>query len=48
MLTVFKHLLFNAPLIDTYDRVYLKEFGVEQVITQLAVKILFDVYSVFL
>ena len=45
MLTVCKHLLF-----DTYDRVYLKEFGMEQVNlnTQLAVKILFDDYYVFL
>ena len=42
-----KHLLFDAPWIGTYDRVYLKEFGMEQVITQLAVKILFEDYSVF-
>ena len=35
MLTVCKHLLFDAPWIGTYDRVYLKEFGMEQVITQL-------------
>ena len=48
MLTVCKLLLFDAPWIDTYDRVYLKEFGMEQVITQLAVKILFDDYSGFL
>ena len=48
MLTVCKHLLFDAPWIGTYDRVYLKEFRMEQVITQLAVKILFDDYSVFL
>ena len=47
MLTVCKHLLFDAPWIGTYDRVYLKEFGSEQVNTQLAVKILFDDYSVF-
>ena len=47
MLTVCKHLLFDAPLIGTYDRVYLKEFKVEQVNTQLAVKILFDDYSGF-
>ena len=47
MLTVCKHLLFDAPWIGTYDRVYLKEFGMEQVMTQLAVKILFDDYSVF-
>ena len=42
MLTVCKHLLSDAPWIGTYDRVYLKEFGMEQVITQLTVKILFD------
>ena len=48
MLTVCKHLLFDAPWIGTYHRVYLKEFGMEQVITQLAVKILFNDYSVFL
>ena len=48
MLTVCKHLLFDAPLTGTYNRVYLKEFGMEQVITQLAVKILFDDYSGFL
>ena len=48
MLTVCKHLLFDAPLIGTYDRVYLNEFGMEQVNTQLAVKILFDDYSGFL
>ena len=47
MLTVCKHLLFDAPWICTYDRVYLKEFGMEQVNTQLVVKILFDDYSVF-
>ena len=47
MLTVCKHLLFDAPCIGTYDRVYLKEFRMEQVITQLAVKILFDDFSVF-
>ena len=47
MLTVCKHLLFDAPWIGTYDRVYLKELGMEQVNTQLAVKILFDDYSVF-
>ena len=47
MLTVCKHLLFDAPWIGTYDRVYLKEFGMEQVITQHAVKILFDDYSDF-
>ena len=48
MLTVRKHLLFDAPWIGTYDRVYLKEFGMEQVNTQVAVKILFDDYFVFL
>ena len=48
MFKVCKHLLFDAPWIGTYDRVYLKEFGMEQVtITQLAVKILFDDYSNF-
>ena len=47
MLTVCKHLLFDAPWIGTYDRVYIKEFGMQQVNTQLAVKILFDDYSVF-
>ena len=47
MLTVCKHLLFDAPWIGTYDQVYLKEFGMEQGITQLAVKILFDDYSGF-
>ena len=48
MLTVCKHLLFDAPWIGTYDRVCLKGFGMGQVITQLAVKILFDDYSGFL
>ena len=48
MLTVCKHLLFDTPSIGTYDRVYLKEFGMEQVNTQPAVKILFDDYSGFL
>ena len=47
MLTVCKHLLFDAPYIGTYDRICLKVFGMEQVITQLAVKILFDDYSGF-
>ena len=42
MLTVCKFLLFDAPLIGTYDRICLKGFWMEQVITQLAVKILFD------
>ena len=45
MLTVLKHLIFDAPWIGTYDRVCLG-FGMEQIITQLAVKILFDDYSV--
>ena len=45
MLTVSKHLLFDAPWIGTYDRICLKG---EQVISQFAVKILFDDYSVFL
>ena len=48
MLTVCKHLLFDAPWIGINDSVYLKEFRMEQVNTQLAVKILFDYYSVFL
>ena len=48
MLTVCKHLLFDAPRIGTYDRTCLKGFEMEQVITQLAVKLLFDDYSVFL
>ena len=48
MLTVCKHLQFDALRIGTYDSVWLKGFGMEQVITQLAVKILFDDYSVFL
>ena len=47
MLTVCKHLLFAVPWIGTYDRVYLKEFGMEQVNTQLAVKILFDDYNFY-
>ena len=46
MLTVCKH-LFDAPCIGTYDRICLKGFGMEQVITQLAVKTLFDDYSGF-
>ena len=45
MLTVCKHLLFDAPLIGTYNSVCLKGFGMEQVMTQLAVKIMFDGYS---
>ena len=48
MLTVCKHLLVDALWIGTYDRVYLKEFGMEQDNTQLAVKIFFDDYSVIL
>ena len=47
MLTVCKHILFDAPWVGTYDRVCLKGFGTEKVITQLAVKILFNDYSVF-
>ena len=47
MLKVCKHLIFDAHCIGTYDRVCLKGFGMEQVITQLAVKILFDDYSGF-
>ena len=47
MLTVCKHLLIDAPRIGTYDSVCLKGFVMEQVITQLAVKILFDDYSGF-
>ena len=46
MLTVYKH-LFDEPWIGTYDRICLKGFGMEQVITQLAVKILCDDYSGF-
>ena len=45
MSTVCNHLLFDAPLIGTYDRVCVKGFGMEQVIAQIAVKILFDDYS---
>ena len=47
MLTVCKHLLFDAPRIGTYDRICLKGFEMEQVITQLAVKILFNDISGF-
>ena len=47
MHTVCKHLLFDAPLIGTYDRICLKGFGMEKVITHLTVKILFDDYSGF-
>ena len=42
-----EHLLFDAPWIGTCDRVCLNKFGMEQVITQLAIKILFDDYSGF-
>ena len=45
MLTVCKHLLFDA--IEFVHRICLKGFGMEQVITQLTVKIFFDDYSVF-
>ena len=38
MPTVCKHLLFDAPLIGSYDRVCVKWFGMEQVIAQIAVK----------
>ena len=48
MLTLCKHLLFDAPGLGTYDRICLKGFGMEQVTTQLAVKILFDDYSGFM
>ena len=47
MHTVCKHLLFDAPLICTYDRVCVKGFGMEQVIALIAVKILFKDYSGF-
>ena len=47
MLTVCKHLLFDAHYIGIYDRICLKGFGMEQVITQIAVKILFEDYSGF-
>ena len=47
ILTVCKHLIFDAPCIGSYYRVCLKGFGMEQVISQLAVKILFDDYSEF-
>ena len=47
LFSVCKHLLFDAPWIGTYDRVCLKGFGMEQVITQLAVKIWFDDNPVF-
>ena len=39
--------VFDASRIGTYDSVCLKGFGMEQVITQLTVKILFDDYSGF-
>ena len=47
MPTVCKHLLFDGPFIGTYDRVCVKGFGIEQVIAQIAVKILFEDYSGF-
>ena len=47
MPTVYKHLLFDAPLIGTYDRVCVKGFEMEQAIAQIAVKILFEDYSGF-
>ena len=47
MLTVCKHLLFDVHWIGAHDRVCLKGYGMEQVITQLEVKILFDDYSGF-
>ena len=46
MPTVCKH-LFDAPLIGTYDRVCVIGFGMEQVIAQIAVNILFEDYSGF-
>ena len=45
MPTVCKYLLLVAPLIGTYDRVCVKGFGMEQVIAQIAFKILFEDYS---
>ena len=47
MPTVCKHLLFDAPRIGPYKSVCLEGFGMEQVITQLAIKILLDGYSRF-
>ena len=47
MPTVCKHLLFDAPLIGTYDRVCVKVFGMEQLIAQIAVKIFFEDNSGF-
>ena len=47
MPTVCKPLFFDAPLIGTYDRICVKGFGMEQVIAQIAVKILFEDYSGF-
>ena len=47
-LTVCKHMLFDALRIGTYDSVCLKGFGMEQIITQLQVKILFGDYSGFI
>ena len=48
MLTVCKHLLFDALRTDTYDSVCLKGFGMEQVITQLAVKSCLMIILVFM
>ena len=47
MPTVCKHLLFDVPLIGTYDRVCVEGFGMEQVNAQIAVKILFEDCSGF-
>ena len=44
---VCKHILFDAPLIGTYDRVCVKGFGMEQNNGKTAVKILFEDYSGF-
>ena len=48
MLTVCKHLLFDAPRISTYDSVCLKGFVIEQVITQLAVNSCLMIILVFM
>ena len=45
MLTVCNILLFDAPWIGAYVRVCLIGFVMEQVISQIAVKILFEDYS---
>ena len=47
MLTVCKHLLFDAPWIGTYDRVYLKEFGRGASHYSACSQNLFDDYSGF-